>query len=420
MKISNYNIIKKYNDKILVYNSFSKASIELEKGSNVSFFEDIEDFKKLSDEEQKLLFDNGFVVEDDRDEFSEIKYIYEQKFFATDFFNIILVPTLSCNFKCPYCCEKDYKCGKENIKKYFFVLKKYAEKNFHLHTTVQISLFGGEPLLHFNECIEFLKWVEVDSKEKKYNYFTTIVTNGSLLNEEKFNELKKYNLYSLQITIDSDKENHDKMRIMKNGSPTFDLLIDKINMVAKQEYINENFKFVFRINLNNTNVDKVKNTLVKIEENNRNKIYLLFRSIYNTHAYNEINKNSNSELKEYFDLGTELGFNIVKEKYNYQTCESCGDRKMFYLMPDLSVWKCINDLGFNKPCIGKINEDGEIEVKPERIINWYKSCMSAFLDEECIKCKLLPDCLGGCPLYKCKNNKKSCRTFDMACLPFIY
>lgn len=420
MKISNYNVLKEINNKILVYNSFSKASILLETNDKIKAFEDIDEFEKLSNEERKMLIDNGFVVEDDRDEFNEIKYVYEQKFFDTKYFNIILVPSLLCNFGCPYCCEKDYTCGKENIKKYFNVLKKYAEKNFHLHNVVQISLFGGEPLIYINECLEFLAWVEEDSKKYKYEYFTSIVTNGSLLTEKILNDLFKYNLYSLQITIDSDKENHDSMRVFKNGNPTFDLLLENSNMVIEKSKNQKNFKFVLRINLNNTSVEKVRSTLENIKIENRKNVYLLIRAIYNTHAYSEKNDNSVNELKEYFDLGTEMGFNILKEKYNYQTCEACGDRKNFYLMPDLSLWKCINDIGYDRCKIGYLTNDGNVELIPQNIINWYKKCMSAFTDEECKKCKLLPDCFGGCPLYKCKNNCKKCRTFDMMCLPFIY
>ena len=110
---------------------------------------------------------------------------------------------------------------------------------------------------------------------------------------------------------------------------------------------------------------------------------------------------------------------IVKEKFNYQTCESCGDRKFFYLMPDLTMWKCINDIGYDKTKFGKINDDGKVEITNENLINWYKNCMSQFEDNDCINCSMLPDCLGGCPLYKSKHGYKSCRTFDMTCLPTI-
>ena len=419
MKLSRYNIIKKYDDKILLYNSFTKASIFFEKDSSIKMLYDIKEYEKLSKNEQDILKNNGFVVDDERDEFQEIKYIYEQKYFDTEVFNIVLVPSLACNFKCPYCFEKDFE-NKSNIKKYFNVLKKYAEKNFKTHRMVQISLFGGEPLLYYEECINFLRWVDKDSKKNGYDYYTSIVTNGSLLDEDKLCNLLSHNLYSLQITIDSDKENHDKMRIFKNGNPSFDLLINKINTLIPRTLNYQNFKFILRINLNNTTVDKVKKSLSNINPEIRNNIHLLIRAIYNTHAYNKTNTNSVNELLEYFKMGSDLGFNVLKEKYYYQTCEACGDRKFFYLMPDLTLRKCINDLGYKKTCIGRLNDDGEPDLNVEYIVDWYKNCVSAFSDEDCINCKMLPDCLGGCPLVKSKYNKKTCRTFDMACLPFIF
>ena len=418
MKISKYNIIKEYNDKILVYNSFSKASLILEKNSDISAFFDIEKYKKLDKNTKMILYSNGFVVDDERNEFEELKYLFQQKYFESNILNIILVPSLNCNFKCPYCFEKDLTCGKQDVKKYFDVLKKYAEKYFSNYKIIQISLFGGEPLLYINDCIDFLEFVANDSKNKKYEYVCNIVTNGSLLTEKTFDKLKKYNLRSLQITIDSEKKIHDKNRIFKNGKPSFDMLIDKINMITRKISEKESFKLIVRINLNNTTVEGVRNSIDKI--NNKEKVYLLIRAIYNTHAYDERNINSVDELKEYYDMSKELGFNILKERYFFQTCEACGDKKIFQLMPDLSMWKCINDLKYKKAKIGKLDDNGDPVLIPENIVNWYKNCTSGFFDKKCINCKMLPDCLGGCPLYKCKNKSKSCRTFDMFCLPVIY
>ena len=419
MKISKYNIIKHYDDEILVYNSYTKASIFLDKNSDTKMFEDITEFEKLDEEQKKLLAKNGFVVNDDRDELSEIKYMYEQKYFDNGFLNIILVPTLSCNFNCPYCFEKNYNCSNTNVTRYYEILTKFAKNHFKNYRNVQISLFGGEPLLCISESLKFLEWVKKDSVKNHYEYHTSIVTNGSLLTKSIIQKLCEHNLKLLQITIDSDRDTHDKLRVFKNGNPSFDLLINIINNVVL-ETLNDDCKFVLRINLNNTNVKKVEQTLKKIDKNNRVNVNILFRAIYNTHAYSMENKNSLKKLLEYYTIANSMGFKIYKDKYLFQTCEACGDRKMFYLLPDLTMRKCVQDLGYNGTLIGKINNDGEPELDVNNIVLWYKNCMSAFLDKDCLNCKKLPDCLGGCPLYKCKHNKKSCRTFDMACLPYIY
>lgn len=420
MKISFYNIEKEFNDNILIYNTFSKASIFLEKGSDTSCFHDIESFKKMSKKEQKLLIDNGFVVDDDRDEFLELKYIFEQKFFDTENINIILVPSLLCNFNCPYCFEKNYNYDDSAIKKYFKTLQLYAEKNFKNHKNVQISLFGGEPLLYAKQFLQFLGWVEEDSKVNGYSYFTTLTTNGSLLTQKILEDLLKHNLYSIQITIDSDKEIHDRLRTFKDGQPSFDLLIKKINDFTPILKQHKETNFVVRINLNNTTPERVKKSLENIKVENRPYINLLIRAIYKTHAYKDDNTNSTNSLQEYFDIASSMGFVVLKDKYYFQTCEACGDRKNFYLMPDLSMRKCANDLSNDKVCIGKLDENGNPILNVENIVNWYKTCTEPFINPKCIKCKQLPDCLGGCPLYRLKNNKCSCRSFDMSSLPFIY
>lgn len=419
-KVSNYNIIKEYGNGIIVYNSYTKASIFLDKESSTSAFEDIESFNKLDKETRDILIKNGFIIDASRDEYAEIKYMYEKKYYDKTFFNIVLVPSLACNFSCPYCFEKDLKCGQENIKKYFEVLKKFAKNNFKNYQHIQISLFGGEPLLFAKECLEFLEWVKVDSMKKDYKYFTSIVTNGSLLTEEILKKLLDHNLRLLQITLDSDKETHDLTRKFKNGNPSFELLIDKISMIVDLTKDISDFKFVLRINLSNTTPEKVGESLKYIKKQHREYVNLLIRSVYNTHAYKDKNKNNNSQIDKYFEMGKNLGFSIFQESFQYQSCECCADDKFFYLMPDLTIWKCINDLDYYDSCIGKINDDGSIYIDPQKNVKWAKNAMKAFEDNECINCKLLPDCYGGCILKKCKSCKKQCRPFEMTSMIHMF
>lgn len=419
-KISQYNIIKKYDNVIIAYNSYSKASLILDESSNLDAFENIDSFNKLDEDTKKIMIDNGFIIDSNRNEIDEIKYMYEKKFYDKSFFNIVLVPSLSCNFACPYCFEKNLKCGKENIKHYFKTLKKFASKEFKNHKCVQISLFGGEPLLFYKEFLEFLEWVKCDSSQKQYDYFTSIVTNGSLLTKDMLDNLLLNNLRMLQITIDSDKETHNITRKFKNGTPSFDILIDKIELVTKTISKNDNFNFVLRINLSNTTVEKVEKSLLYINEESRSKINLLFRSIYNTHAYMDDNMNSNDKIYEYLSMGQRLGFNILQDGFKYQSCEACADEKFFYLMPDLTTWKCINDLNYDNACIGKINDDGDLILEPQKNVNWSKNAMNVFNDPQCLSCKLLPDCYGGCILKKCKTCEKQCRPFEMISMYHVF
>ena len=418
-KLSNYNIIKEYDDDILIYNSYTKASLFLEKNSNIDVFNNIKYFDKLDDETKKILINNGFVIDEKRDELKELEYMFTKVYFNNDFLNVVLVPSLGCNFKCPYCFEKGQTNFKENVREYFKILKKYGKKYFKEYKVIQFSLFGGEPLVYYNDVKKFLDWVKKDSKVNNYKYITSIVTNGSLLTEKITKELIDHNMFSLQITLDSDKKTHDSLRIYKNDKPSFDILINKIKMLLDVTKKEKDFIFNLRINLLNCDTMNLKETLLRFEPKYRSRINLLIRAVYKTSEFKGDNNNNVSDLRKFYDIALSMGYKIVKNTYHYQSCEGCADTKFFYLLPDLSMWKCVNDLNYKEACFGYINSNGDPFIDERKTTNWYHNASNCFSLKECRECKLLPDCLGGCILHSCKNCKKNCKTFDMACLPYI-
>ena len=151
----------------------------------------------------------------------------------------------------------------------------------------------------------------------------------------------------------------------------------------------------------------------------RSKIKVLFRPIYNTNCYKKDNSNKFYELKPFLDLARVMGFDIVRNTYYFQACESCSGDNFFFIMPDLTLWKCINDIKFKNAMIGKISEDGSPEFDANKLLKWY-AYSNCFKDEKCVNCKKLPDCFGGCVLYKAKNGQRSCKEFEMAALPYLY
>ena len=84
------------------------------------------------------------------------------------------------------------------------------------------------------------------------------------------------------------------------------------------------------------------------------------------------------------------------------------------------MWKCINDLTYNDACFGSIDIDGNVILDPTKSVKWSKHSLSAFTDEKCKNCKLLPDCYGGCILKKCKTCKKQCRPFEMVSMFHVF
>lgn len=415
LRESTYNQLVDFNGHKVIYNALTKSSIQITEDFDIQHIIKMENSDVLN-----TLKKMGIIVDDSPTEFELLQYVFLKKYFGSnDFLNIVLVPGLDCNFKCPYCFEKvqgiENKIFKTDISAYFATLRAFAESNFKKYSTIEISLFGGEPLLFEKDFFSFFQFIKDQMSE--ISFFSSIVTNGALLDEEMVYRLLSANCRSIQITIDGSKEIHNRNRIFKDGKESYDLLIKNINNCVR--ILPAECQFNLRINLNNVAPKEVEATLLDIEPLLRNKIKLLFRPIYNTDCYKQNNSNKFYDLKPYYDMAINMGYDIVRNTYYYQACESCSGDNFFFIMPDLSIWKCINDINFTEARIGKINENGIIQFEADKLINWYKYS-NCFSDEECKKCKMLPDCFGGCVLYRAKNGKRSCKEFEMAALPYLY
>lgn len=339
-------------NKRYVYNSISKSVLQLQIGCEIDFEDDnLCDVENLFNKKQCLsLQNNGFIIEDDFDELKSLEYIYKKNFFDSSELTLILTPTFECNFSCPYCFEAPQRKTKTS-KNYFDVLKKYAYKNFKNYRHVELSLFGGEPLLLYSQFSDMLEYTKKLSGQYGFDYSTSIVTNGSLITENIVDSLIKHHCRTLQITLDGGKESHDKTRKFKNNKPSFDMLIRIINEKLEKYFEDSNSEFYLRINLNNNSVMELKETLLKIKKELRKYIIVSIRVVYNTETYSNKNKNTIDELKEFYDTAASLGYKLSNNRYYNRSCEACCDEKVFYITPDLGIWKCINTMSLEN---GKI------------------------------------------------------------------
>uniref|UniRef100_UPI003AF1ACCC radical SAM protein n=1 Tax=Holdemanella sp. TaxID=1971762 RepID=UPI003AF1ACCC len=147
MKDSIFNSKLWLSENILaIYNSLTDKVIVASKN--------IIDINDLSHSPQQLLqklASNGFVVEDDYDETSNyIRYVKEIENDTTNA-HLIINPTINCNFHCWYCYETHSKSimTQEIIDR----LKKLIARIFSENRRLQISFFGGEPLLYYTKVM---------------------------------------------------------------------------------------------------------------------------------------------------------------------------------------------------------------------------------------------------------------------------
>src|SRR5581483_8176156 len=60
----------------------------------------------------------------------------------------------------------------------------------------------------------------------------SIITNGLLLTSDVVDRLLPYGLYGVKVTLDGDRDTHNRMRPLRGGQGTFDRIIQNIRAVA--------------------------------------------------------------------------------------------------------------------------------------------------------------------------------------------
>lgn len=80
----------------------------------------------------------------------------------------------------------------------------------------------------------------------------SIITNGYLFNDMAISIFKEYPLDLIQITLDGQKDSHNKLRALKNSmKPTFDVIINNLKSIVTEL---PTTKIHLRINVDKTNL----------------------------------------------------------------------------------------------------------------------------------------------------------------------
>lgn len=156
----------------------------------------------------------------------EFKYEESFKYPTT----VVLNLTDNCNLACRYCFvqQKPHYMTLDVAKKSIdFIVNNYnlkKEKNqIRKEERKTVIFFGGEPMLMYDEIIvPLINYMENTYDLNEFNLHIT--TNGTLLNKERIDFLKKYNIFPL-LSIDGGKQTQDYNRPCKNKKESsFDLI----------------------------------------------------------------------------------------------------------------------------------------------------------------------------------------------------
>ena len=135
-------------------------------------------------------------------------------------FNLIVLPTERCNFRCAYCYE-DFSVSRMSlaIQKGLKTLVQSRAKEGMSYLSVEY--FGGEPLIAEQIVFDLARTFQRLSTQFGFTYRSSMTTNGYKLTLPTFEKLVNFGVTTYQITLDGPLEVHDQTRVLANGRGTF-------------------------------------------------------------------------------------------------------------------------------------------------------------------------------------------------------
>ena len=181
---------------------------------------------------------HGFIVQDRKSERQALEKFFTDVREDTTELRVTVLTTLQCNFACDYCLQGDHGDYNKTAEKMSMDdaarVCAWVERRFDDNRPEKFSLtfFGGEPLLNLPVLYDVAERLWHASQRRGIEMATSVITNGLLLTPEVVDRLLPYGLKGVKVTLDGDRETHDRMRPLRGGQGTFDKIIENIRRVA--------------------------------------------------------------------------------------------------------------------------------------------------------------------------------------------
>ncbi|MGC4117701.1 MAG: radical SAM protein [Myxococcales bacterium] len=139
----------------------------------------------------------------------------------------------ACNLRCSYCYtgeKKPRKMPVEVAQKAIDFGLAQVEKGWLL-----LALFGGEPLLDVELAERSLEYAARVCRNAGVRLFTTLATNGTLLDDRRVELLKRYNFH-VQLSLDGSLEAQDACRRFADGRSSHAVIVDHLARLLSEGF----------------------------------------------------------------------------------------------------------------------------------------------------------------------------------------
>lgn len=389
MKVSKYNYIFRTDEGNFAFNAVSDRFVRI--SDEVCQCLETGKVNSIKGDALDILLKRNVVVPDEIDEFQLLEEEYEKNL-DSDIYDLVLLPTLDCNVRCWYCFEKQQKGSRLHKVISDSVLahvKKVLEEKPYINRFL-ITLFGGEPMLHFREDVypllrEIQQTIELEERTVRF----VCITNGICLTKENIQLMKGMDS-NFQISIDGYKKKHDAIKKIE-GNPdvsSYDCVMANMALAVSEldSHIN------LRVNYDDNTLHHLTEIIDSIKNIPRNRITIHFERVWQTI---ERCSSNNEELKMVFRTFLKEGFNISYLNF-FRRSHSCKASRInqISISYDGSIYKCTGRDFTLDLKEGILRTDGTVKWLPEK--KEKRLSIKTYDLKQCRVCKLLPLCWGVC------------------------
>lgn len=400
MKFSHYNNMLEVSSNVnVVYNSFSGHILFVGKDA-------LSDINNIDENVAANMRNAGMLIDDDVDEISHLRQHRHNAVYDDRSFLLIINPTLNCNFDCWYCYEshqKESKMTEHTLNN----IRIYISQLFGKYEHVTISFFGGEPMLGYKQVVSpLMKYAtEQASKQNKQIEFA-FTTNGYLFTDSIINELQKFNISHLQITLDGDRHDHDSTRIPKGGK-SFDRIIMNIAKLTAA-----NIDIVLRLNVTGNTIKGAANLPQYFKDLPPDSKKHLKVSIHQVWQDRDAKINIHQPILELYEAFHNIGIMPSQPNTDRISSPCYGDSAHSIVINyNGDVYNCTAVDFPNEQRDGYLDDNGTIisEAQSLDIVHKYRQA-----NDICDKCRIISLCNGGCfkTIWHSINNPFQCQYPD--------
>ncbi|MEI8084311.1 MAG: radical SAM protein, partial [Actinomycetes bacterium] len=184
------------------------------------------------------LAEQGFMVTDCRAEMSSLESFFASFRVDASDIRVTVLTTFRCNLACDYCYQGEPTQTARSAERMSMATAGRAgawieaELRRMRPSRLVLTFFGGEPLLNVSALFEVAERTWRVTQDAGIPQAITLITNGVLLTPEIVTRLLPLGLCGVKVTLDGDREIHDRLRPLRGGQGTFDHIINSMRRVA--------------------------------------------------------------------------------------------------------------------------------------------------------------------------------------------